>query len=120
MATRKLTFTLPETLAVQFANKIPPRHRSQYVAEALREKLAQRDRELIRACEIANRDPEVRAIEEEFDAISSDITEAWQSARQRKPAPPKRRGVVGPPRRHTRIGNQQNAPVSGAGHKPRK
>ena len=31
--------------------------------------LLERERLLVRSCEIANRDPEVRAIEEEFDGI---------------------------------------------------
>lgn len=83
---------------MQFASKVPPRHRSRYLADALREKMAERDRELVRACEIANRDPEVRAIEEEFDAISGEIKEPWRGS-------PTRRGVVGPSRSNARIRN---------------
>ena len=75
MATRKMTFTLPEDLAVQFVGRVPARNRSRYISEALAQKLAERDRQLVRACEIANRDPEVRAIEKEFDAISNEIAE---------------------------------------------
>jgi metal-responsive CopG/Arc/MetJ family transcriptional regulator len=70
MATRKITFTAPEELADEFASKVPARQRSRYLADALRDKLAERDRELVRACEVANRDPEVRAIEKEFDSMS--------------------------------------------------
>ena len=43
--------------------------RPRHLADALREKLTARERVLIEACKIANRDPQVRAIEKEFDAI---------------------------------------------------
>jgi len=69
MAKRKMTFTLPVELAVRSARKVPARQRSRYLAEALAQKLAERQRQLVRACEIANRDPEVRAIENEFDSL---------------------------------------------------
>jgi hypothetical protein len=64
-----MTFTLPEDLALQFVRRIPARERSRYLAEALSEKLRARDRLLIEACRTANTDPDVRAIEKEFDAI---------------------------------------------------
>jgi hypothetical protein len=35
---------------------------------------------LIRACEIANQDPELRQIEKEFDAITDEIPEPWEDA----------------------------------------
>jgi hypothetical protein len=70
MATRKMTFTLPEDLALQFVRRIPARERSRYLAEALSEKLTARDQLLIEACRTANSDPDVRAIEKEFDAIN--------------------------------------------------
>jgi metal-responsive CopG/Arc/MetJ family transcriptional regulator len=65
MATRKMTFTLPDDLADRFVKKVAARNRSHYLAEALAQKLQERDRQLIRACEAANRDPEVQAIEKE-------------------------------------------------------
>jgi hypothetical protein len=39
-----------------------------------------KDREdaLIRACEIANEDPALREIEEEFDALDDQIEEPWE------------------------------------------
>lgn len=64
-----MTFTLPEDLALQFVRRIPARERSKYLAEALSEKLTARDDLLIEACRTANSDPDVRAIEKEFDAI---------------------------------------------------
>ena len=98
MATRKMTFTLPEELAAQFVRKVPPRERSKYLAEALGEKLSERDRRLAKACQAANDDPEVEAIEKEFDAIGEEPAEGWTSAKAR-------RGVVGAARSHARRRN---------------
>src|SRR5438270_272812 len=50
MATRKMTFTLPEDLAEQFVRRVPARERSKYLANALNEKLSARDRHLVEAC----------------------------------------------------------------------
>jgi hypothetical protein len=87
MASRKLTFTLPEDLASRFTRRVPARERSRYVADALADKLAERERHLIQACEIANQDPEVREIEREFDRLSDAIGDAmpepWQDAAAR-------------------------------------
>ena len=100
MAKRKVTFTLPEELAVQFARRVPARQRSRYLAEALAQKLAERDRQLVRACEIANHDPEVRAIETEFDSLPGEIAEPWTGATAR---PPARRRLVGASRSNRRL-----------------
>ena len=80
MATRKMTFTLPEDIAVKFVRRVPARDRSRYVAAALAEKLTEADRQLVRACEIANQDPEVAAIEQEFDSLPSEMAEPWTDA----------------------------------------
>src|SRR6267143_6551931 len=95
MATRKMTFTLPEDLAEQFVRRVPARERSKYLANALNEKLSARDRHLVQACRIANNDPEVRAIEREFDAITEEAAEPWTAS-----AP--RRGLVGKTRSSAR------------------
>jgi hypothetical protein len=59
MAIRKMTFTIPEDLA------------------ALRE----REERLIRACEVANGDADVLAIEQEWDALrDNQVEEPWDSA----------------------------------------
>ncbi len=83
MASRKMTFTLPEDLAIQFVRRVPARERSRYLAEALAQKLSERERQLIRACEVANQDPEIIAIEREFDALSDKVTELWSDAPSR-------------------------------------
>jgi metal-responsive CopG/Arc/MetJ family transcriptional regulator len=79
MASKKMTFTLPEDLASRFVRRVPARDRSRYIADALAEKLAQREKELIRACEIVNHDPDVLKIEKELDALTDEIVEAWDS-----------------------------------------
>ena len=79
MAARKMTFTLPEDLAARFTKRVPARDRSRYVAAALAEKLSEREKRLIRACEIVNADPAVREIEEEFDALKDPIAEPWEN-----------------------------------------
>jgi hypothetical protein len=42
------------------------------------------DKQLIRACEIVNADPEVRQIEAEFDALWDEISEPWDEPRKRR------------------------------------
>ena len=77
MAVRKMTFSLPEEIVVRFLKRVSPRDRSRYVASALAEKLAERERQLIHACEVANKNPEVLAIEEELGTLPGEITEPW-------------------------------------------
>lgn len=62
MASKKMTFVLPEPLAAQLIKRVPSRERSRYIAEALAVKLAAREQDPIRACEIANGDSEVAVI----------------------------------------------------------
>jgi len=80
MASRKMTFSLPEDLASSFTRRVPARDRSRYVADALADKLAERERRLIRACEIANQDSQVRQIEQEFDSLTDAMPEPWHDA----------------------------------------
>jgi hypothetical protein len=80
MASRKMTFTLPDELATSFTRRVAARDRSRYVADAIAEKLAEREKRLILACEIANQDPELREIEREFDALTDALPEPWQDA----------------------------------------
>ena len=46
-------------------------------------KLRAREEQLIRACEIADRDPDVLAIEREWDALANETAEAWTGAPSR-------------------------------------
>jgi hypothetical protein len=77
MATRKMTFSVPEALAAQFLREVASRERSRFVSEALAARLKERDAALIRACKIANEDPETAKIEAEFDEILDEIAEPW-------------------------------------------
>jgi len=80
MPSRKMTFSLPEELANSFTKRVPARDRSRYVAEAIADKLAEREKRLILACEIANQDPELREIERDFDALTDAMPEQWENA----------------------------------------
>ncbi|MGA2181551.1 MAG: hypothetical protein ABSH47_00850 [Bryobacteraceae bacterium] len=78
MAMRKMTFSVPEPLAVQLLRRVASRDRSRFVSEALAARLEERDIALIRACEIANQDPDVAEIEKEFDGIGDEMAEPWK------------------------------------------
>ena len=78
MAARKMTFSIPKDLAGEFLRNVPARDRSRYVAAALAQSLKARDEELAHACDVANRDPDVRLIEQEFDAIAGEHCRALE------------------------------------------
>ena len=80
MASRKLTFTLPQELAAEFLRRVPASLRSQYVATAIADKLREREARLVRACETANNSADVRDIENTFDALADEsdvMQERW-------------------------------------------
>jgi len=83
MATRKMTFSLPEDLADRLVRRVPSRDRSRFLARALEKTLGEEDEALIRSCRLANEDPEVKTIEEEFDGIADAIEEPWSDASTR-------------------------------------
>lgn len=78
MAIRKMTFSVPEPLAVQFLSRVASRDRSRFISEALAARLRERDLELARACEAANQDLDVAEIEREFDGIRDEMAEPWK------------------------------------------
>ena len=83
MASRKMTFTIPEDLASQFLHHVTARDRSRYVSEAIAAKLREREQRMIRACEVANGDAEVLAIEKEWETMvdkADRIEEPWNGA----------------------------------------
>jgi len=59
MAVRKMTFSLPEDLVLRFLRRVPARDRSRYVSQAVADRLAQQDRQLIHACAVANGDTDL-------------------------------------------------------------
>ena len=78
-----MTFTIPEDLAGVLRKRIPARDRSRYVSEAIAAKLREREEQIIRACDIANGDTDVLAIEREWEALVDDkdrIDEPWNDA----------------------------------------
>jgi hypothetical protein len=83
MASHKMTFTLPEELALRFVGRVRARERSRYLAAALTDKLAEHEKRLIRACEIANHDPALREVEKELDALTDEIPAPWEVAQAR-------------------------------------
>jgi hypothetical protein len=78
MATRKMTFSVPESLAVALLSRVPSRDRSRFVSEAVAARLKERDVALIRACEMANQDLDVAEIEQEFGGIRDAMAEPWK------------------------------------------
>jgi hypothetical protein len=83
MACQKMTFTVPDELAQILLRRVPSRERSAYVSEAIAAKLREQDESLIRACEAANRDIDVSAIEQEWDSLQDCVLEPWQDAEAR-------------------------------------
>ena len=80
MASRKLTFTLPQGLAAEFLHRVPASLRSHYVSTAIADRLRERELELVRACEVANNSADVADIERSFDALayaSDAVQEPW-------------------------------------------
>lgn len=75
---RKMTFSVPEALAMQLQRRVASRDRSRFVSEALAARLEERDAALIRACEVANQDLDVAEIEREFDEIVNPMAEPWK------------------------------------------
>jgi stage V sporulation protein SpoVS len=80
MPSRKLTFTLPQDLVVEFLRRVPANSRSRYVATAIAAKLREREEQLVRACEVANNSADVLEIEKSFDALADEsdhMQEPW-------------------------------------------
>lgn len=86
MASRKMTFSLPGDLAQQFVRRVPARERSRFLARALENSLGEEEKALVRSCQAANEDPEVKAIEEEWDATVDGIEEPWEEPARGSPA----------------------------------
>ena len=83
MATRKMTFSLPERLAAELVKRVPARNRSSYVAGALSRQLRERGRILARAAAVANRSRAVKAVEKEMDALGDEWAEPWDDSTTR-------------------------------------
>ena len=75
---KKMTFSVPEQLAVRFLRTVASRDRSRFVSDALAARLEERNAALVRACEIANQDMDVAEIEKEFDGLGDEMAEPWR------------------------------------------
>jgi len=75
---KKMTFSVPEQLAVQFLRTVASRDRSRFVSDALAAQLEERNAALVRACETANQDMDVAEIEKEFDGLGDEMAEPWR------------------------------------------
>ena len=82
MATRKMTFTIPEEVVTPFLRAVPSNRRSKFVADALRRKLQEREEALIAACDAVNADPELNLLMDDWQAAADPIEEPWD-----EPAP---------------------------------
>jgi hypothetical protein len=80
MATRKMTFSIPVDLASQLVKRVPARDRSRFLAKALEKSLREEEQALVRSCRLANQDPEVTVIEQEWDQIGDPIEEPWSES----------------------------------------
>ena len=83
MANRKMTFTLPEAVAAELLHRVASRDRSRYVTQAITAKLREREERLIQACRAANINPDVVAIEAEWETLSDAIPEPRSDASTR-------------------------------------
>lgn len=83
MAVRKMTFSLPADLASRLVKRVPARERSRFLTQVLEKSLREDDESLIRSCLSANEDPDVKAIEQEWDEIHDAIEEPWSDASAR-------------------------------------
>ena len=83
MATRKMTFSLPGDLAQKFVKRVPARERSHFLSVALEKRLMEEEKSLIRACKSANEDPDLKALEKEWDQINDEIEEPWSDSSSR-------------------------------------
>ena len=80
MATRKMTFTIPQNLATQFLRRVPTRDRSRYVTKAISARLQEHEEQMIKSCQAANENAGVLEIEKEWDGLADPadrVDESW-------------------------------------------
>ncbi|NUN94613.1 MAG: hypothetical protein HUU16_00420 [Candidatus Omnitrophica bacterium] len=71
----KITVSLPDPIAQQFHQAVPPRQRSRLVARLLEKELSIHSKSLAVACHAANRDEELEREIDEWQAFDEDIAE---------------------------------------------
>lgn len=80
MATRRMTFSLPEDLARRLITRVAARDRSRFLATALERSLDEENQRVVRSCQLANQDQDASAIESEWDQINDSVEEPWSDA----------------------------------------
>ena len=73
MPSRKMTFTLPQDLAIEFLRRVPASGRSQYVAAAIAAKLREREEQFVRACVVANSSADTLDIETSWEGLADEV-----------------------------------------------
>ena len=74
------TFTLPEKTFQRFASIVPEGKRSALIAQLLEDETLRREKLLIEACQAANRDSALEAIEVDFQALNDPISEPFNES----------------------------------------
>lgn len=77
MATRKMTFTIPDEIAAPFLKAVPATCRSRFVADALRKTLQEREQALIAVCDAVNADPQLNELINDWQMVNDPIEEPW-------------------------------------------
>jgi len=72
------TFTVPRRTLERFLSAVPENRVGEVVAGLMRAEADRREAALIAACEIVNADPEMVALEADFQALPDTMEEPWQ------------------------------------------
>jgi len=73
------TFTLPVEVFKRFAALVPEGKRSAVIATLIESEIFQREQALARACDAANADAELAAIETDFQRLEDTVAEPWET-----------------------------------------
>jgi hypothetical protein len=79
MKETRATFTIPTATLERFRSSVPEGRQSEVVAQMLEAEAERREAVLIAACDTVNSDPEMAAIEADFDALPDTLDEPWAS-----------------------------------------
>jgi hypothetical protein len=72
------TFTVPRQTLERFLSAVPENRLGEVVAEMMRAEADRREAALIAACETVNADPEMAALEADFQALPDTMDEPWR------------------------------------------
>jgi len=75
MATKKMTFTFPEEMAVSFIRRVGPSRRSKFVVEAVAAKMHEREAAFEAACDALEGNAALASLASDMDALNDDPIE---------------------------------------------